>query len=79
MSGPRGSFEIVESADPIDGLTTVLGRVAPPTPPGFLTVGPFGWSYLHRDGLYIRISAAMLGSEMSDAVLTVARQLVAVP
>jgi hypothetical protein len=73
-SGPSGSIEIVESDDPIDGLTTFPG-VAPPTPSGFITIGPFDWSYLRSDGLYVRISATLPPLKAIDAVLRVAREL----
>jgi hypothetical protein len=76
--GPRGSIAIVESTQPIDGLTTFLG-LAPPAPSGFIAIGAFDAGYLRIDGLYVRISPALPASETSDAVLAVARQVRPVP
>jgi hypothetical protein len=72
--GPRGSIAIVESTQPIDGLTTFLG-LASPAPSGFIAFGAFGAGYLRINGLYVRISPAVPGSETGEAVLAVARQL----
>ena len=76
-SGPTAAVEIVESAEPIANLTVFPGAPLPPS--GFMTIGPFDWSFLKEDGVYVRINGFSPLPEATSAVLAAARQLERVP